>query len=781
MSAWLVVACSGESKNDPLIYVTVKLVDERGSPVSKGRLQGTSFDAETDGSGNLALTLTGPELLLASGEGTLTEPVIVGNSEQHATVTVKLWDRKQGTRRAMHFGGDVMFGRRYSEPTSGEPLLVAGDIRASAERIVEPIARAFAAADYSVVNLETVVSNLSKDEAYPGKRFLLNSPPDTLAGLEALGVDLASMANNHTRDWMESGLQVTLEALDERKLSHVGAGLDAATATLPHQTTVAGLKVTTLAYTSVNGTFVNDNYPNGSVAVPDSVTDEDVWIWELREFAFSSEGFTIDSGRYRIGDVWQRYSEVQSSLSEEQQALAWQAMTAVYPELQDWVARRGHGGAANYSSKLAKRQVAEAKAQTDLVIVQLHAGYQFQSVASESLAKMAHDCIDAGADLVVAHHPHVLQGVEFYRDKLIVHSLGNFVFDQDFLSTFSTGFLRTVWENDTLLEARFIPIEIASYRPHAVADRAAERVFARLWESSVTPARAARVGGGVYPIRTDETSSDAMIQLTREWGTVRLTTGIKPTDEWLTVSESPFTLPRNRLFQIREGQGFLLGRELFGWGDFEDVLADGREAFGQNFVFDHVDKLLVASDAANGRVFARLRRDAKKKSALWLRPVARVALARHRLYEEHGQTVTAVDPEPQYSLRAKVRTSGDARPRFRVDTFHFDDTNPTEDPSSRALTAVLIAVEPSNNRFEQVEYPVELPETSDGVQANMVMLYVGLEPPKDGESTFDVDDLQLVEWRDAASLPPVYGAYDYVKRVGTNPRLKVGWISSTVP
>ena len=43
--------------------------------------------------------------------------------------------------------------------------------------------------------------------------------------------------------------------------------------------------------------------------------------------------------------------------------------------------------------------------------------------------------VDAGADLVIGHHPHVLQGFEYYADTLIAHSLGNFVFDQDFLLT----------------------------------------------------------------------------------------------------------------------------------------------------------------------------------------------------------------------------------------------------------------------------------------------------------------------------------------------------------
>ena len=43
--------------------------------------------------------------------------------------------------------------------------------------------------------------------------------------------------------------------------------------------------------------------------------------------------------------------------------------------------------------------------------------------------KLAHKCVDAGADLVLGHHPHVIQGMEVYKDKLIAYSLGDFVFD----------------------------------------------------------------------------------------------------------------------------------------------------------------------------------------------------------------------------------------------------------------------------------------------------------------------------------------------------------------
>ncbi len=64
----------------------------------------------------------------------------------------------------------------------------------------------------------------------------------------------------------------------------------------------------------------------------------------------------------------------------------------------------------------------------ELIIVQVHWGIEGDAVADESQINLAHAAIDAGADLVIGHHPHVLQGLEQYKGKMIAYSLGNFCF-----------------------------------------------------------------------------------------------------------------------------------------------------------------------------------------------------------------------------------------------------------------------------------------------------------------------------------------------------------------
>ncbi|MDO8914490.1 MAG: CapA family protein [Coriobacteriia bacterium] len=69
-----------------------------------------------------------------------------------------------------------------------------------------------------------------------------------------------------------------------------------------------------------------------------------------------------------------------------------------------------------------------AKTQADYVIVSFHWGVEQAYEVNAGQVRDGRAAIDAGADMVLSHHPHVMQGVEFYKDKLIAYSLGNFLF-----------------------------------------------------------------------------------------------------------------------------------------------------------------------------------------------------------------------------------------------------------------------------------------------------------------------------------------------------------------
>ena len=80
--------------------------------------------------------------------------------------------------------------------------------------------------------------------------------------------------------------------------------------------------------------------------------------------------------------------------------------------------------------KILCRDVKEMRKRADVVIVSMHHGIEYTLKPTAAQVAFAHAAIDAGATLVIGHHPHVVQPSESYRDGLIFYSLGNFIFDQ---------------------------------------------------------------------------------------------------------------------------------------------------------------------------------------------------------------------------------------------------------------------------------------------------------------------------------------------------------------
>ena len=110
--------------------------------------------------------------------------------------------------------------------------------------------------------------------------------------------------------------------------------------------------------------------------------------------------------------------------------------TRVIPEA-DWAAGEAWPGlfsAYDGGAQLAE-EVKAAKQQADYVIVYVHWGIEREEMPNEVQKSIAHRLVDAGADLVLGAHPHVLQGLEYYHGTPIAYSLGNFVFGSSIPST----------------------------------------------------------------------------------------------------------------------------------------------------------------------------------------------------------------------------------------------------------------------------------------------------------------------------------------------------------
>jgi poly-gamma-glutamate capsule biosynthesis protein CapA/YwtB (metallophosphatase superfamily) len=238
---------------------------------------------------------------------------------------------------------------------------------------VAPLLRA---GDITFGQLETALSNRGARQLHPGFRGrsgeVEKDPRSGAALLADAGFDVLSFAGNHTLDRGPSALRDTLDAATEAGLSVIGAGADLATARRPAIVDVEGTRIGVLAYCSVT--------PRGFAATADRPG-----VAPLRARTF--------------------YEQVD-----------WQPGTAPRIHTTTWP--------ADLAAMAA--DIAALRPEVDVLVVSAHWGIHFEpGTIADYQYEAAHAAVDAGADLVIGHHAHVVKGVEFYRGAPILYSIGN--------------------------------------------------------------------------------------------------------------------------------------------------------------------------------------------------------------------------------------------------------------------------------------------------------------------------------------------------------------------
>ncbi len=265
----------------------------------------------------------------------------------------------------------------------GLTLALVGDLyvnRADPATIFAPTAALLRDADVRFGNCETPISDVG--EPWPGKPLANNClamPPSSAAAIAAAGFDAVGLASNHALDFGTRALLRTVELLDAQGIRHAGAGRTRDEAHQPAVVSKNGVTIAFLAYSSV--------YLPG---------------WEA----------TAD--RAGIATVHVETAYKPHPRIHEQPGGP--ATTLTFPDPTD-VAR-------------VMDDIARAKRHADIVVVSWHWGVseRYRLLVPYQI-ELGHRALDAGADLVVGHHPHLLQGVEIYRGKPLFYSLGNFAFD----------------------------------------------------------------------------------------------------------------------------------------------------------------------------------------------------------------------------------------------------------------------------------------------------------------------------------------------------------------
>jgi len=117
-------------------------------------------------------------------------------------------------------------------------------------------------------------------------------------------------------------------------------------------------------------------------------------------------------------------------LEKENLEIAYLSYTYLAPS--NWKASEEKVGTAWLNEENLKQGINKVKEESDLIVVSFHFGEEYEKKPNSFQKRYSRLAIDTGADLVIGHHPHVVQPVERYKNGWIAYSLGNFVFDQGF-------------------------------------------------------------------------------------------------------------------------------------------------------------------------------------------------------------------------------------------------------------------------------------------------------------------------------------------------------------
>lgn len=294
-------------------------------------------------------------------------------------------------------------------------------------------------ADATFANLETSVHRYLEGHHNISGGTYMTTEPHLLEDLKWLGVNLVSTANNHAYDYGEEGILATCHYLDAAGIAHAGSGrhlrearapayldtkrgrigLIAATATMPAHSVAGAQRPDTPGRAGINPLRHSLSY----------VVDDR----GLQELHRLGAALVFDAARQRrenLGDARSRTSA--NSASEYSFGVMRFEKGANFGV-------RSSANQRDVEENL--RQIKEARRMSDWVVVSLHChelgGEKLLTATHRSeideladfAVDFAHRCIDAGADLFVAHGPQEPFGVEIYRGRPIFYSLGTTIFE----------------------------------------------------------------------------------------------------------------------------------------------------------------------------------------------------------------------------------------------------------------------------------------------------------------------------------------------------------------
>ncbi|MCG0238724.1 MAG: CapA family protein [Firmicutes bacterium] len=151
-----------------------------------------------------------------------------------------------------------------------------------------------------------------------------------------------------------------------------------------------------------------------------------------------------------------------------------------------FAATEDRAGVAPLAEALLAEDIPRARAEADVVVVTVHWGEEYQNYPTPEQVRLARRMVDLGADLVLGHHPHAVQGFEIYRGGFIAYSMGNFIMDQEHHGpiTRESMLLEFTWYPGGGRTVRVTPVWITGFRPAFLEGPEAAAALRKLAEIS---------------------------------------------------------------------------------------------------------------------------------------------------------------------------------------------------------------------------------------------------------------------------------------------------------
>lgn len=255
--------------------------------------------------------------------------------------------------------------------------------------------------DITIANLESPIARNGSE--FTGKKFRFRAEPELAGALNRSGINLVTLANNHTMDFGGPALMETMQNLESAGIAWIGAGENLAEARKMALYTIKGKKIAFLGY----------------------------------------------------------------SLTQPV----------------EFFAGKSRPGTAPGFEKIFVEDISRARQEADYVIVSFHWGTEGRSDIQPYQRTVAHKAIDAGADVIIGHHPHVLRGIERYKTGIVFYSLGNFTFASKGKSAEAGAMVRLRF-SEGKREAELLPLDVlhrrVGFQPQLVSGKQAVRIIERL-------------------------------------------------------------------------------------------------------------------------------------------------------------------------------------------------------------------------------------------------------------------------------------------------------------